>query len=192
MFSAIRGGVGSGKTTTTNIIIDELRNADGIRVCGYTQPSYFYDGDREGYLLRILGETAEKDTEMSFATVNYAATPGVIPYNFDPKGFEASLNNAKAFVNDKRKTVIILDELGQLEAIKGIGHRAALDQWAEHAKNNSNVLLLFTYNPRRQDAMNKFFEAEGLTFSGLQLDIPVDESEVRKFAKSIIDYIKIE
>ncbi len=125
--AAVVGHKGVGKTATLQKLIASLEE-HGYSVGGVIQPGIFDDGKKTGYNLLDPSDNSLRP----FAQKRDKKNPGQMGFAFDPKGwFWAAQRIAQAKTNSD---VLVVDELGLLEA-QGKGHiRALLDNPTEPAK----------------------------------------------------------
>lgn len=121
-WALISGERGEGKTSLALRLVSRLREA-GLRVDGFVQRALEdAEGERTGYDLVRLG-TGEAVPLARRGTPPADDRPAVCHYVFDPEAF----GRAQAWLRDGagRAPVLLLDEIGRLEAAGG-GHAGAV------------------------------------------------------------------
>jgi len=183
IWASVTGGVFSGKTNALMNIVDRIRSESQINLCGFIQPSYYYNDEREGYNLLILSKNdilIEK-----FAMVNYAAKPGIIPYNFNNEGFINTEKEANSYEFDGKPVLCIIDEFGQLEAIFNKGHYNAVCKWIERLKEYDNAIIVLSYHERRKAISDEFMMKFGVKKADFQLNLPASDEDINEFYSCI-------
>lgn len=148
-FVPISGKIFAGKSTTVRAMIDFFLSRDEVQVHGYTQPSHFEDGDRDGYDLTLITNERTLETH-EFARLGKRARPGQIPYIFAQSVFDRVLLTAESIGGCAKPAILFLDEIGRLETMMGKGHHRAIQQYLQSLQCARRVYLIVTYNERRE------------------------------------------
>lgn len=115
---AITGEPGEGKTTALRELAGALEER-GWPVGGVVQVAFGPPHERAGYRLLDL----ETGDGFPFAHRRQHRAPGELAFAFDPTGWDWA--RARILAARRRRSVVLVDEMGRLEA-RGRGHLPAL------------------------------------------------------------------
>jgi len=112
------GATDSGKTTTMEAVVDEIKRRQR-RVVGFLQPGIWRDGAKRGFRIRDVasGEEALLATEVGEGQGNLCTR-----YRFEEAGFALA---RRALEHASAGDLVVIDELGPLE-LRGQGHMATV------------------------------------------------------------------
>ena len=181
----ISGGILSGKSSTIEKLIKILINKENIQLCGFYQPSYIENEEREGYNLYIIENEIKKIEK--FALINYESKPGTIPYIFKEEGFIETFKNSEEFQFNSKPVICIIDEFGQLESFFQKGHYNTIINWINKIKKISNAIIILSFNIRRLDFIKEFMKKNEILELEYHLILPTLEENIYNFLQNIIN-----
>ncbi len=142
----ITGSKGKGKTTKLLNIIDLLKG-EGVAVAGFVALGEWRNGERSKYTL--VDVTTDKSTIICTDT----PTNGYDKHGrfyFNPQAIEFGKNILS--VEQKNKSVIIIDEIGPFELDEKVWHNSLI----HHLEKTQNILLLSVREKLLHDIIEKY------------------------------------
>ncbi|OHT08693.1 hypothetical protein TRFO_04763 [Tritrichomonas foetus] len=189
VYFPVLGKILSGKSELIRKLIDIFIQHDEIQVSGYTQPSHFEEGDRNGYDLILIQNDNTLQT-YEFARLKPRTRPGQIPYQFEETVFEEVYKVADTIEYKGKHVLLIFDEIGRLE-INGKGHHRAILRFLETFKNSPKIHLVVTFNERRHDEVKAFLDSLNAVEAELKIESTDIENDIQKISESILNAIKL-
>ena len=188
IFIPISGKILSGKSVIVKSLIDFFLNKHEIQLYGYSQPSHFEEGDRNGYNL-ILIQNDRTLEEFQFARLKKRSCPGQIPYLFEDEVFKKVFNTANSLQDNGNPTLLFFDEIGRLE-LSGKGHYDAIAKFFEKLNKTQKLFIIVTFNERRKDEVFEFLKKFNAIESDYNIKVTDEETNPSKYAEEIFNIIQ--
>ncbi len=141
----ITGNRGIGKTTLLLRILEELRGTR-LKIGGVVSPPVFAGGDEK---IGFQGEDVATGDQWALGRLNGSLDgPRLGPWSFSSEGFRLGISAVREAIN-LQADLIVLDEIGPLELIRGEGYAAVLP---ELPSSPVKILMLVV----RPELINRF------------------------------------